>query len=209
MSTYNIPLDAQQISDTLAKVHGADSVPTVASENMVQSGGLSTYLEAFRAGTGWGTWDDLDHTVSTPFVATGRTRITIDGAGPTTYVAQNPAGADPLWDTINDLIMPENSGDGMILRIDFKCTASSQNSYMDLELDISAAKDGSIKILLDTIPFLKLAGTEMRFTRTYFIYARDTFAANGGALFMDPSDSGATVTAYDFDVQIGRFHKAL
>jgi hypothetical protein len=208
--TYNINLDADQIQTALNDVHGADSEPTAASTNMVRSGGLLTYLDSFRASSGYGVYADAEHTeISPQVIEDTREQLTINGEGDSSYTEQLPTGVPELWSTLSDYIVPENVGDGYMIRIDFRYKCSMQSSYFDIELDISPTGDGSIVILLDTVQALKSANTEARYSQTHMIYSRDTFVANKGRLFINTTDAGPTVSVYSKSVTIGRFHKAI
>ena len=205
--TYNIQLDADQVNQALLNVHDADSEPTAASDKMVRSGGLWTYLESLRPSTGYGVYTDSTYTEGSPLVAANaRAQFVCNTAS---YIDQLPSGITELWDTAGNFIVPENVGDGYNIRVDMRFKSNALNSRFDLELDISPLGDGTNVILLDTVQCVKAANTEQRYTETHFVYSRETFVANGGRVFINSTDLGDTISAYAMGITVARVHKAI
>lgn len=206
MAQKNITLTGDQIEDALQKVHGADSTPTAASENMVTSGAvkaaldaLNTPLQALQDRVGWAFYQDSAYTAGSPLTSNNaRTQITIDGLGSTTVKDDLPTGITDFWSS--DKIVPGGVGDAYDIRIDFDAVPQTSSDFAEVQVDIGTGTP--INIVSRTITFAKTGATRISLGFPLFVGA--TFLANGGKVYLDTSVSGDSIDIYNASIFIKR-----
>ena len=142
--------------------------------------------------TGWGYWKDATHTDASRQTIIGGTRtlLTVDGLSlitETDYLSSLP---NNIW--AGNTINPDGIGNTYLLRIDMWASPQTGGTghYIELVLDIG---DGAVnEIVQHATPMLKGTGITHRISITWAIFARETFNANGGKIYITP----------DIDVQI-------
>lgn len=152
---------------------------------------------------GWGKWVDTVYTSSSTLAINpvARTQITNNGAGSQTNLTYLPSGGADYWDTVNNKFVIDNEGDSYLYRINFKGSTNTANSYFVVELDIG----GSIgTVLQDTKTFPKGVSTTHNFVFTWPVFGVNTFATNGGTLYITPSSVDQSF--WDFEIQVNKLY---
>lgn len=157
--------------------------------------------------TGWVFYADATYTSAAPrTINNTRAQVTIDGLRADTDTTQEPADAvNPIWDTTNNKIAPIALDDAYSLRFSF-VAEMVKNSYFSIELDIG---DGSIiDIGGESKIYPRTTDEPTRFSFDVPIFCKSTFLANGGKIYIDNTDDGSSMDAYDFEILLVRTHKA-
>tara|TARA_R110002074_G_scaffold66837_2_gene157656 strand:- start:12520 stop:13212 length:693 start_codon:yes stop_codon:yes gene_type:complete len=223
--TFTLPYTKEQISAALGNVINSDAAPTSASIKMVTSAGVKSYvdnktdaislvqgthdtritaLEAKPQVTGWELHADSQYTTASRLaVNNARVQLTINKIGAAQDVVSTPLSSGSFW--TDDVMYPQKNGDAFVVELSFDAQAQNGTSWFDVEFDISSLKDGSDLIFTDTVAMTK--GTNlMHITKTYSIYARAGFLANGCAIFLNTSASNDSVAVFDTQLLISRTH---
>lgn len=164
--------------------------------------GVWTPTKDIQLPTGWEDYEDSTYTSTSPLALSAgvRTKVTIDGLGPSTNTTYSPVTAG-LWDSTNNKITPENIGDMYDIRLRLKATPGATGGYVTFELDIGGTLG---TILAQTQSYIKgVAEVNMLFVST--IFSLDTFVANGGSIY---ATSSVAADLYDIGLLINRTHKA-
>lgn len=158
--------------------------------------------------TGWEYYKDNQYTSAAPLtINNSNVKVSIDGLAAETNTSQSPSDAvNPLWDTTNDKIQPINEGDAYSIRFSFT-GKSNKNTYFRVKLDIGTP-GSPIIISAETkiSPNTSLSPTIYSFDIP--IFCLNTFATNGGKIYIDNTDDASTMDCYDFEILIVRTHKA-
>jgi hypothetical protein len=150
------------------------------------------------AGKGWEVYGDSAYTVGSPLVIANTTaQLTCDGLASSTNTSEKPFGANPLWNTTTNKLNPVSVGDAYDLRVQFKAKVNANTAHFDFELDIG----GSLGVIFSrTLNHTKGVNAEGRYSIGVPIFALATFLANGGAINIDSTQDGATVSIYDIQI---------
>jgi len=149
-------------------------------------------------GTGYA---DFHHNGSTSqTITTTPSILTIDGANSNTFTSQTPVDAtEPLWD--NDRINMISLYDSGLIRLNLEISATTGSATLiTYVLDIGGQSTITIPVAQDTIqldkttPFIK--------TKNIPIYAKETFLANGGQIFLYTDANTATILGRSIFIKI-------
>lgn len=136
--------------------------------------------------TGWGYWRDAANTTGNRQLITGgvKTLFTVDGLSPTTETSYLESLPPSIW--AGNTINPDGIGNTYLLRVDLWVSPQTAGvgHYVELVLDIG---DGVVnEIIQHDTPMIKGNGTTHRISLTWAIFARETFNANGGKIYITP-----------------------
>lgn len=154
-------------------------------------------------GTGWAQYQDTQYTQGSPFtVAQGVTSpLPINGINSiTTHL---PEGVTSLYNGTR--ITPDLVGDFYDVRVSFRGSASINNGGFTIDIDISAAGDGSNIVASCPVRMLSGSGSERVYTVNVPVYSLNTFVANGGLIRV--SAENGNITLYNATLVIARVHK--
>lgn len=165
---------------------------------------LAGTLPSADVGTGWGFYSDTQYTEASPLVVTAGSRVALPNNKGTVIESHLPTGITTLYDGTR--ITPQKVGDGYELRIGFKAKTSSNNGGFLVDLDISAAGDGSNVILERSSRFLRGTNTEQKFSFTSSLFSLNTFVANGGLLTFESITGNSSI--YEINYLIKKDHDA-
>ena len=153
---------------------------------------------------GWGQYGDSLYTSVSPMsVANEVKQITIDGLA-VTVTDQLPSSGD-LWNTIVNKVIPVNDGDAYAFRMTFKVKGAATALTYDLFLDIGG---GVGEIFRKTRNVNKGVGQVFHDSLHLSFFAGATFLANGGTFYLDTTESGNTIEAYDFSIFLEKTYEA-
>lgn len=161
-------------------------------------------LSDIDAGTGWGYYEDTQYTEASPFVVNAGEKLPLPNNKATSIETYLPNGVDTLYDGTR--ITPNQIGDGYAIRISFKAKTSSNNGGFFIDLDISAAGDGSNVILEDSRRFLRGTNSEQKFSFTSAVFSLNSFIGNGGLVTFESSTGNSSI--YGINYYIVRNNKA-
>lgn len=184
----------QGVANSINPDYHADQLQLVADD-----------IESINSTHGWVQYSDDQYTLASPLVVSQGTTVQLTNNGNSSIKTQIPTGVIDLYDTTLNKIIPDTLGDGYILRINMKGYTSSNTGYGVIYVDIG---DGTpIKIIELGVNFPRGTGVEnvRPYTSTSFIYAQDTFLANGGKIYYE-SVRGET-TIYDIVFILERVSK--
>lgn len=154
--------------------------------------------------SGWADYRDDTYTSESPLqlLADTPTVLTNDAAHSLTRTDYLPDDTDGFYDIDNGLILGQ-IGDGYILTLEFTAKPTNVNTtYLEHWIDIG----GSIgELYRRPITFPKGNGVERRVTTSTAYYTLDTWAANGGTVYVQAVN---TCDIYDIRFVIFRIHKA-
>lgn len=167
---------------------------------------IGAIAEAYRdSATGWAKYTYGQYTIGSPLVITAGDTATITINNASTITSQLPLGVDSLWDSANNKIIPENSGDAYLIRIDFITYTNNNNGLANYLLDIGGSQGVILKRLIN-FPRGTGSGNARDYSTTTMVYALNTFVANGGEIKI--TSITGTTTIYDINLVITRIHKA-
>lgn len=119
-----------------------------------------------------------------------------DGATSTleAYLPREIRGSASLWDTTNDKILPINTGDSYIMRVDLPITAETGSpTELIVTLDIGGTGTGiTIPIIVDYVDTGRSLPYTLNVTMPFF--AGSTFSTNGGQIYVATDSGTATIT---------------
>lgn len=157
--------------------------------------------EQLKTTNGWAYYQDNQYTQGSPLVSsTSKTQLTINGLGANT----NREYLGSFYDHwVNDKILCQNVGDCFIVRLDWKVQSSANNELFDIIFDIGT-DETPIPVIQQTHSFRKGDNGIQRYSKTVSLFCLDTFKQNGCRIFIDTSDSGATLNIFDIAIKIER-----
>lgn len=160
---------------------------------------LFTRVEYLEHRMGWAFYDDSEYTEVSPLnVNNASVQLTIDEQGSSNLTGYLPNNTSFFS---NDKITPENVGDTYALRLDFKAKGSTPSDKFDVFIDIG----GSNPIIFDqSVEINKGSGVEQRYNLSIVVFSLNTFVANGGAIYLDTTETGDNIDFYDFGLLITR-----
>lgn len=135
---------------------------------------------------GWINYRDTVHTVSNKQALTAGidNTITIVDADPIDSYKPVVIGSNELWQ--GNKITPHAIGDFYNVRFYFKASISNPNGYFEIKIDI----DGAVGNVFNSVELFPKGGNITHaFSRSIALYSLDTFVANGGNIFINPSHS--------------------
>lgn len=153
--------------------------------------------------TGGASYFDETYEIGSPLVIEEgvRTKLTCDNG---TIVDGNlPFDfSGGMWNATTNKLVAINEKDRIILEIRFKASASVNNAFFDVEIDIG----GTLNVIsAQTNLFSKLAGVEQSFNTLFVYFTGATFIDNGGDIFINPINGNLNI--YDINLVITRIHK--
>ena len=156
--------------------------------------------------TGWAQYKDNQYTSGSPLViAAGDTAVITINNGGGVINSQLPLGVDSLWDSFNNKIIPQASGDAYLIRIDFTTFTNNNNGLANLLLDIGGSQGVIVKRLIN-FPRGTGIGNSRDYSSTTLIYTLGTFFANGGQLKV--TSITGTTSIYDINLVISKIHRS-
>lgn len=159
-------------------------------------------LYQLRNWAGWGFYADSVHTSDNPFIPPRREWVPLPfflNGG--TLDEQEPLNT-PLFE---DNKVTGRTGDALIIGLRFTVSATRRNAWSDIAIDIGT-EDNPIRIIPQTVSFVKNANNEQSYVLTYLVYTLDIWEANGG-LFQVYADR-ANTKFYNMSVSVTRTHAA-
>lgn len=135
---------------------------------------------------GWAQYSDGQYTSASPLVVGVGVTVPLTNNAATTIKSQLPTGVTDFYDSVTNTITPDTLGDGYIIRINMKTYSTSNTGYGELCIDIG---DGVTPVEIIELPVNFPRGTGQvnvrPYTSTSFIFALDTFIANGGKVYYE------------------------
>jgi len=152
---------------------------------------------------GWGNWADSLYTNGSRLdVDPGSpVKVTINGAGGATNISEMPPGVSEFWNAGLNKIVPAKLGDTYEMRLSYKCSNGSTETYYDIAVDIG----GALGVIQEETKQVVKGATEI--TSDSFappLFIGSTFIANGGEIYLDTTLGNTTVQFWDFAIYIRR-----
>lgn len=158
----------------------------------IQSGGSTddAIRTVAKGVTGHGYYSSTTGTVGTPIVtaAGNKTSLNFDNAVFEDYL---PYGATTLF--TGGRVSPQAVGDTYSCRISFFASSTVSNGAFSLEMDISAAGDGSDVIAKKPVRMIRGSNQFELYTVDLDMFSRDTFLANGGLIKLEAVDGNISI----------------
>lgn len=169
-------------------------------------GKLNQVVDRVNFDSGWAQYSDGQYTAGNPFVVTAGTTVAIPNNSASTITSQLPTGSSGFYNGTR--FTPDASGDAYNIRLSFTAFSSANNGAFALELDISAAGDGSNIITRTPTRMLTGAGSgnARLYSQDYPVYALGTFLANGALPRVDAVTGDLTM--YNISFVIFKTHSA-
>lgn len=139
---------------------------------------------------GWINIVDEVYTSASRKVIAGAARTLLDI---TTGLASDTASAPDIfpqsWDDVASKLQPAENGDAYMVRLSMTVNATAGTApYIDIEGSIDEDAVPKDIILQDTVFLAKGSTVPTLVTRTYLIFSRTTFIANGLQFYVTPSN---------------------
>ena len=166
--------------------------PTVNDELAIVNGGETKKIKYtnIHKTLGWGRYDDNQWTSSNPLPLVDGVEVLLSNNGTGGIVEYGTPG---FYDTLTNIIQPENVNDTYILTVVFKGIAPNANStHLDLKL---YSPVGQFDRVSKVLPFDKGNNEEQNFHELFQFYA-DADAVNNGIQVNIAADGGSA-TVYD------------
>jgi hypothetical protein len=165
----------------------------------LQSGGSTDEVirNVAKGLTGHGYYSSSAGTVGTPIVTSqgNKTPLDFDTALFEDYL---PIGATTFF--TGGRMTPQSKGDTYSCRVGFWAASSNNNGAFSVEMDISAAGDGSDVIAKKPVRMVR-GGNQFEFyTIDLDMFARDNFIANGGLINVEAVDGNLSI--YDLTLLV-------
>lgn len=190
--------DAGKVITPSSNTAGTSVLRSLEMEDIDLSGSKSVF-------TYWYRYVDGQFTQGSPKTVSASTKykVTIDNlrTGPNAPLGGTGSvlGVE-LWDTVNNEITPENGLDVLMATLNFKCSTSGSDLYLDLEVDAG----GTYKQVEKTLVIPKGSGDTNNFSVDFPVYATGEYSANNPEIFITPASS---TDFWDFDLYLTRVHK--
>ena len=154
--------------------------------------------------TGWASYADSIYTVGSPLSIANGVTATVNNNAATVIKTYIPFGVTSFWNSATAKITPANAGDGYTFCLRCKVKPSSAGTYLDFGIDVG----GSVGVIFkQTLVLPKGAGIEHDINIECTGYSLATFVANGG--IMKITANGGTLSIYNIELQVHRYHAAL
>ena len=156
-------------------------------------------------GSGWAQYQDTQYTQGSPLVVSQGDTVAMPINGISNITSHLPEGVSSLYDGTR--ITPDLVGDFYDIRVNFTGFASISNGGFAIDIDISAAGDGSNVIASYPVRMIRGsgAGNTQIYTINVPVFSLGTFVANGGLIRFTAVDGN--ITLYNATLVIARVHK--
>lgn len=183
------------------------NIPTKSTGDPFSAVELNTIVNAIKElqkETGWAEYIDGQYTSQSPLNASEGVTTQLTNNADTTQVAELPYDVTSFWDDINNKVIGTNSGDLLMIRVQFTAYTDSNQGLAEIDLNVGGAV-GVVE--RRTISFPKGAGVQnaRKFSFTSQTPVSDTFVTNGGTF--EIIGINGTTSIYDINILVSRIHK--
>ncbi|QGJ84364.1 hypothetical protein [Pseudoalteromonas phage XCL1123] len=147
--------------------------------------------------TGHGYYSSSSGTVSTPIVTTQGNKVGLNFDN-VLFEDYLPSGANTFF--TGGRMTPQSKGDTYSCRIGFHAASSNNNGAFSVEMEISAAGDGSDVIAKKPVRMISGNNEFEVYTTDLDMFARDNFLANGGLISLEAVDGNISI--YDLTLLV-------